>query len=69
MNQKNTVKVPGFPASVKVYDRKDLDLVQREIREIEGVTILIYEQVCAVEKRRRRKRGINCGSSTKDLHQ
>ena len=48
----------GVPASVKVYDRKDLDLVQREIREIEGVTILIYEQVCAAEKRRRRKRGI-----------
>ena len=49
---------PEVPASVKVYDRKDLDLVQREIREIEGVTILIYEQVCAAEKRRRRKRGI-----------
>ncbi|MBL4825399.1 MAG: indolepyruvate ferredoxin oxidoreductase family protein, partial [SAR324 cluster bacterium] len=48
----------GIPSNVKVYDRKDLDIVQREIREIEGVTVLIYEQVCAAEKRRRRKRGI-----------
>ena len=48
----------GIPANVKVYDRKELDFVQREMREIEGVTVLIYEQVCAAEKRRRRKRGI-----------
>ncbi|MBC8257472.1 MAG: indolepyruvate ferredoxin oxidoreductase family protein [SAR324 cluster bacterium] len=48
----------GVPANVKVYNRRDLDVVQRELREIEGVTVLIYEQVCAAEKRRRRKRGI-----------
>jgi len=48
----------GIPSNVKVYDRKDLDYVQRQLREIEGVTVLIYEQVCAAEKRRRRKRGI-----------
>ena len=48
----------GIPTNVKVYDRKDLDILQRELREIEGVTVLIYEQVCAAEKRRRRKRGL-----------
>ena len=48
----------GIPANVKVYERKDLDILQRELREIEGVTVLIYEQVCAAEKRRRRKRGL-----------
>ena len=48
----------GIPPNVKVYDRKELDFVQREMREIEGVTVLIYEQVCAAEKRRRRKRGM-----------
>ena len=48
----------GIPANVNVYDRKDLDILQRELREIEGVTVLIYEQVCAAEKRRRRKRGL-----------
>jgi len=35
-----------------------LDKIQRALREIEGVTALIYEQTCATEKRRRRKRGL-----------
>jgi indolepyruvate ferredoxin oxidoreductase len=46
-----------FPAGVTIHHRHDLDAVQRELREISGVTILIYEQTCATEKRRRRKRG------------
>ncbi len=37
--------------------RDELDAVQRELREIEGCTILVYDQTCATEKRRRRKRG------------
>nr|WP_193177217.1 indolepyruvate ferredoxin oxidoreductase family protein [Oricola nitratireducens] len=49
---------PGdFPPRVSFHDRSDLDAVQRELRDIPGVTILIYEQTCATEKRRRRKRG------------
>ena len=47
-----------IPGKVEIYDRKDLDILQKELREIEGVTVLIYEQVCAAEKRRRRKRGL-----------
>ncbi len=46
-----------LPAGVPLYERKDLDEVQRELREIEGTTALIYVQTCAAEKRRRRKRG------------
>jgi indolepyruvate ferredoxin oxidoreductase len=46
-----------FPASVTFHPRADLDAVQRELREISGVTVLIYAQECATEKRRRRKRG------------
>src|SRR5690606_19169838 len=40
-----------------VHHRADLDAVQRELREVEGTTVLIYDQTCATEKRRRRKRG------------
>ncbi|SMP35813.1 indolepyruvate ferredoxin oxidoreductase family protein [Shimia sagamensis] len=46
-----------FPPDTSFHDRADLDPVQRELREIEGVTLLVYEQTCATEKRRRRKRG------------
>ncbi|MBO6850988.1 MAG: 2-oxoacid:acceptor oxidoreductase family protein, partial [Marinobacter sp.] len=38
-------------------DRDDLDAVQRELREREGCSVIIYDQTCAAEKRRRRKRG------------
>ena len=48
---------PGFAPGTTVHHRRDLDLVQRELREIEGTTVLIYDQTCAAEKRRRRKRG------------
>ncbi|PDT73441.1 indolepyruvate ferredoxin oxidoreductase family protein [Bradyrhizobium sp. C9] len=42
---------------VSVHDRHELDAIQRELRAIKGVTVLIYDQTCAAEKRRRRKRG------------
>ncbi len=49
---------PGdFPSGVTIHDRRELDAVQRELREAPGVSALIYEQACATEKRRRRKRG------------
>jgi indolepyruvate ferredoxin oxidoreductase len=46
-----------FPAGTTFHDRAELDTVQRELREVKGVSVLIYEQTCATEKRRRRKRG------------
>ncbi|MGZ5249337.1 MAG: indolepyruvate ferredoxin oxidoreductase family protein [Caldimonas sp.] len=46
-----------FPAGTEFHDRAELDAVQRRLRELKGVTILIYEQTCAAEKRRRRKKG------------
>ncbi len=45
------------PAGVDIHHRDALDRVQRDMRLIEGVTGIVYEQTCAAEKRRRRKRG------------
>jgi indolepyruvate ferredoxin oxidoreductase len=46
-----------FPKGTEFHDRAELDAVQRRLRETAGVTVLIYEQTCAAEKRRRRKKG------------
>ncbi|WNJ99044.1 indolepyruvate ferredoxin oxidoreductase family protein [Thalassospiraceae bacterium LMO-JJ14] len=48
----------GFPAGVDIYHREELDQVQRDLRTVSGVSALIYDQTCAAEKRRRRKRGL-----------
>ncbi|CAG2158961.1 indolepyruvate ferredoxin oxidoreductase family protein [Cupriavidus numazuensis] len=46
-----------LPSGVTVFHRDQLDQVQTDLRDTAGVTILIYDQTCATEKRRRRKRG------------
>jgi len=46
-----------FAPGTSIDHRHDLDRVQRELRNIKGVSVLIYDQTCAAEKRRRRKRG------------
>ena len=46
-----------FPGDIAIHHRNDLDAVQRDLRETSGCTILLYDQTCAAEKRRRRKRG------------
>jgi indolepyruvate ferredoxin oxidoreductase len=46
-----------LPSGVAVHHRIELDRIQRELREIEGTTAIVYEQECAAEKRRKRKRG------------
>ncbi|MBS0436904.1 MAG: indolepyruvate ferredoxin oxidoreductase family protein [Proteobacteria bacterium] len=42
---------------ITVHHRDELDAIQRQLREIPGCTAIIYDQTCATEKRRRRKRG------------
>lgn len=46
-----------FPSDIEYYDRRDLDEVQKKLRKAKGVSVMIYDQTCATEKRRRRKRG------------
>lgn len=50
---------PGtlWPPGTTLHHREDLDAVQRELAATSGVTLLLYDQTCATEKRRRRKRG------------
>jgi len=47
----------ALAVGVTVHHRDELDRIQREMREIKGCTVIIYDQTCATEKRRRRKRG------------
>ena len=46
-----------IPSAVRIQHRDEMDALQREMRQISGVTAIVYEQTCAAEKRRRRKRG------------
>jgi indolepyruvate ferredoxin oxidoreductase len=47
-----------LPSSASVHHRDDLEQLQRELRDTKGVSAIVYEQTCAAEKRRRRKRGL-----------
>jgi indolepyruvate ferredoxin oxidoreductase len=48
----------GLPPSVAVHHRRELDRLQRELREVPGVSALIYDQTCAAELHRKRKRSL-----------
>lgn len=51
-------KLPKAPfEGISVHERDDMDAVQRELREVEGTTVIVYQQTCASEKRRRRRKG------------
>ncbi len=46
-----------LPPGTRIHHRDGLDAVQRELREVKGTSAIVYEQTCANEKRRRRKKG------------
>ena len=47
----------GIAAGVDILHRNEMDQLQRQLRDVPGTTVIVYEQTCAAEKRRRRKRG------------
>jgi indolepyruvate ferredoxin oxidoreductase len=48
---------PDLPHGTPIRHRDEFDAIQREFRELPGVSAIIFDQTCAAEKRRRRKRG------------
>lgn len=56
-DEKEDVNFKAMPAGVDTFERAELMWVQEQFRETEGVSVIVYIQTCAAEKRRRRKRG------------
>ncbi|MFN4058591.1 MAG: indolepyruvate ferredoxin oxidoreductase family protein [Roseinatronobacter sp.] len=56
-DEKEEPKRSDFPAGVAWHPRADMDAVQRQMAGVKGVSVILYVQTCAAEKRRRRKRG------------
>ena len=57
--------VKDLPRRVKIFDREELDEVQVMLRATPGVSVMIYDQICATEKRRRSKRGLRAPDRTR----
>jgi len=56
-DEKEEIDLASFPKGIEVHERHDLPAVQERYRDIPGVSVIVYVQTCAAEKRRRRKRG------------
>lgn len=48
----------GFSPGVQIAHRDELDQIQEDIKQWPGTSVIIYDQACAAEKRRKRKRGL-----------
>ena len=57
-DDKEDLDLAAFPSDIEKHERANLMTVQKELREIKGVSAIVYVQTCAAEKRRRRKRGL-----------
>ena len=57
-DEKEDVQASAFPSGVKMFERAEMPRVQDEMTKTKGVSVILYIQTCAAEKRRRRKRGL-----------
>ncbi|MCA0960701.1 indolepyruvate ferredoxin oxidoreductase family protein [Salipiger bermudensis] len=57
-DEKEDVNFDLFPRGIDTHERAEMEAVQKQMREVEGVSVILYIQTCAAEKRRRRKRGL-----------
>ncbi|WP_299370091.1 indolepyruvate ferredoxin oxidoreductase family protein [uncultured Tateyamaria sp.] len=56
-DDKEDVDLSRFPSGVATHERAELQAVQEQMAKTQGVSVIVYVQTCAAEKRRRRKRG------------
>lgn len=56
-DDKEDVDLARFAKDVSTHERAELQNVQKRLAETQGVSVIVYVQTCAAEKRRRRKRG------------
>ncbi len=57
-DDKEDVDFAAFPAGIEMHPRQDFIAVEEKIQKTSGVSVILYVQTCAAEKRRRRKRGL-----------
>ncbi|CUH81728.1 indolepyruvate ferredoxin oxidoreductase [Tritonibacter multivorans] len=57
-DEKEDIDQTQFPSGVPFKERADMLSVQREMEQVEGVSVILYIQTCAAEKRRRRRKGL-----------
>ncbi|WP_347313270.1 indolepyruvate ferredoxin oxidoreductase family protein [Defluviimonas sp. SAOS-178_SWC] len=57
-DDKEDVDRNAFPAGLEFHERHEMDTIQKKMRDLDGVSVILYIQTCAAEKRRRRKRGL-----------
>ncbi|MCF6443611.1 indolepyruvate ferredoxin oxidoreductase family protein [Nereida sp. MMG025] len=55
---KEELDLSVFPSGLDVHERSELMRLQDKYSKINGVSVIVYVQTCAAEKRRRRKRGL-----------
>ncbi|MGB0799581.1 MAG: 2-oxoacid:acceptor oxidoreductase family protein, partial [Planktomarina sp.] len=56
-DDKEELEMARVPSGIQTYTRENLGTVQKDFAKLQGVSVIVYAQTCAAEKRRRRKRG------------